>query len=84
MKVFQVFSKKNSGIIARERMKNIILADRLCCTPETTDRIKTDIRQVLAKYMELNNTKIKIQLDISKEAEQGVKKYVKTIQIKGL
>ena len=83
MKVFQVFSKKNSGNIARERLKGVVLADRLCCSPETTDRIKKDITQVLSKYMELEHTKIKIQLDISREAGRG-EKHVKTIQIKGL
>ena len=84
MKMFQVFSKKNSGNIARERLKGVVLADRLSCSPETTtDRIKKDIAQVLSKYMELDNTKIKIQLDISREAGRG-EKHVKTIQIKGL
>lgn len=83
MKRFQIFSKKNSGNIARERLKGVVLADRLSCSPETTDRIKKDIAQVLSKYMELDNTKIKIQLDISREAGRG-EKHVKTIQIKGL
>lgn len=83
MKSIQVFLKKNSGSIARERLKGVVLADRLSCNPETTDRIKRDITQVLSKYVELDQTNIKIQLDISREAGQG-EEYVKTIQIKGL
>ncbi len=83
MKSIQVFLKKNSGSIARERLKGVVLADRLSCSPETTDRIKRDITQVLSKYVELDQTNIKIQLDISREAGQG-EEYVKTIQIKGL
>lgn len=83
MKSIQVFLKKNSGSIARERLKGVVLADRLSCSPETTDGIKRDITQVLSKYVELDQTNIKIQLDISREAGQG-EEYVKTIQIKGL
>lgn len=80
---FRVFSKKNSGSIARERLKGVVLSDRLGCTSEMTDKIKKDIEQVLSKYLELDNVKVKIHLDISREAGQGVK-HVKTIQIKGL
>ena len=83
MTVFQVFSKKNSGRIARERLKGVVLADRLCCSPEITEQIKEDMMQVLSKYMDLDNTRVEIQLNISREAERGVK-HVKTIQIKGL
>ena len=83
MRDFRVFFKKNSGSISRERLKGVILADRLCCSPETTDRIKKDISQVLSKYIELDHMKVKIRLDISRESGRGVK-HVKTIQIKGL
>lgn len=83
MRRFHVFAKKNSGDIARDRIKTVVLSDRLSCTPEVTERIKKDIKTVLSKYLELDNTEVKIHLDITTEVGQGIDN-VKTIQIKGL
>ena len=83
MKKIRGFSNKNSGSIARERLKIVVLSDRLNCTSEITRRIKRDITRVLEKYLELDKANIKVQLDITSEVGQGVKN-VKTIQIKGL
>ena len=83
MKRFRVFLNKNSGSVARERLKTVVLSDRLGCTPEMTMQIKRDIKRVLAKYLELDKVDVKVRLDITTEVGQGVKN-VKTIQIKGL
>ena len=83
MKRFRVFFNKNSGNVARERLKTVVLSDRLNCTPEVTRQIKRDIRRVLAKYLEMDKVDVKVRLDITTEVGQGVKN-VKTIQIKGL
>ncbi len=83
MKVFDLLFHKNSGNIARERLKGVVLADRFDCTPETAQKIQKDISEVLMKYLELDHVTIKIQLELSREVGQGVK-HVKTIQIKRL
>lgn len=83
MRRFRVFFNKSSGVIARDRLKTVVLSDRLNCSPEITMQIKRDIKHVLSKYLELENADIKIHLDITTDVGQGVRN-AKTIQIKGL
>jgi cell division topological specificity factor MinE len=77
------FFRKTSGKVARERLQEMLLADRLCCSPDTADRIRDEMERVLSKYLDQDLTDLKIQLDISRDTRRG-KKHVKTIQIKGL
>lgn len=74
---------KNSGRIARERLKVVLLSDHMNCAPEVIGLIKRDMRRVLRKHLEIDTAEVNIQIEISKKTEQGVKN-VKTIQIKGL
>lgn len=69
--------------MARERLKGVVLADRMNCSPEVIELIKHDITRVIEKYLDLDTANVEVHLDITSEAEQGVKN-VKTIQIKGL
>lgn len=81
---FRRFFHKNSSGIARDRLKVVLLSDRMNCSPEKIRLIKRDIVRVLGKYLEIDDTlSVEIRLDITRQIEQGVKN-VKTIQIKGL
>lgn len=82
MNIFHVFFKANSGKVARDRLKDVVLSDRLGCSTETTERIKKDITDVLSRYMELDPEGLQLQFDTGKTKQGGI--YVKTIQIKGL
>ena len=78
------FFYKNSSGIARDRLKVVLLSDRMNCSPEKIRMIKRDIVRVLGKYLEIDgNINVEVRLDITGKIEQGVKN-VKTIQIKGL
>ena len=37
-----LFTKKNSGEIARKRLKHLLTADRAGCSPELLDLIRAD------------------------------------------
>jgi len=81
---FRGLLHKNSSGVARDRLKVVLLSDRMNCSPEIVKLIKRDIVRVLGKYLEIDNTlNVEVRLDITREIEQGVKN-VKTIQIKGL
>lgn len=75
--------RKTSGTIARERLKQLIIADKLQTTPDMTLQMKREIRSVIAKYVNTEQVRMEIQIRLTNEAKQG-EEHVKTIQIKGL
>lgn len=62
------FRKKNSGEIARNRLKLLLVSDKANCTPEIMEMIKDDMIHVISKYMEIDNDGIEIQI-ISTETD---------------
>ena len=61
----RLFRKKKSGTIARERLKILLVTDRIGCNPNTTDAIKRDIIKVISKYIDIDkdNCIVEIQQD---------------------
>ena len=47
------FKKKNSGNVAEDRLKLLLISDRADCSPDVMENIKNDIIQVISKYMKL-------------------------------
>ena len=43
------FRKKNSGNIAKDRLKLVLVSDRANCSPEVMELIKNDIIHVISK-----------------------------------
>lgn len=42
-----------SVVIAKDRLKNLITADRIHCTPDNIKLMSTEIYQTLSKYIEM-------------------------------
>ncbi len=57
-----LFKKKNSGDIAKDRLKLLLVSDRANCSPEVMEKIKNDIIQVISKYMEIDPEGLDIQI----------------------
>lgn len=62
MSIFDMFKKKNSGNVAKDRLKLLLVSDRANCSPEIMDKIKNDIIEVIKKYMEIDCEGLDIQL----------------------
>lgn len=62
MGIFDMFKKKNSGDIAKDRLKLLLVSDRANCSPEIMEMIKNDIIQVIKKYMEVDTEGLDIQI----------------------
>lgn len=62
MSLMPIFRKKNSGEIARNRLKLLLVSDKTNCSPEIMEMIKDDMVQVLSKYMEIDSDGIEIQI----------------------
>ena len=62
MSVFDLFKKRSSGDIAKDRLKLLLVSDRANCSPETMELIKKDVIKVIAKYMEIDCDGLDIQI----------------------
>ena len=62
MSIFDLFKKKNSGSIAKEHLKLLLVSDRASCSPEIMEAIKNDIINVISKYMEIDAEGLDIQI----------------------
>lgn len=62
MGIFDLFKKKSSGDIAKDRLKLLLVSDRANCSPDIMEKIKNDIIQVISKYMEIDTDGLDIQI----------------------
>jgi len=66
--LFKFFSKDNSSKdIAKERLKLVLVHDRSNCSPELLEQIKNEIIQVLAKYVDVDESGLDIKISKAKE-----------------
>lgn len=62
MGFIDVFRKKGSGDMAKDRLKLLLVSDRANCTPELLEMIKNDIINVISKYMDIDADGLDIQI----------------------
>ena len=62
--LFKVFSNesKTSKSVAKERLKLVLVHDRVDCSPKLLDLIKTDILKVIANYAEIEEDGLEIKM----------------------
>ena len=65
-----LFRKKSSGDVAKDRLKLLLVSDRSSCSPELMELIKNDIIEVISKYMEIDASGLDIQITQT-ESEGG-------------
>ena len=56
------FRRKSSREIAKDRLKILLISDRVNCSPEMMELIKTDIAKVISKYMKIDADNMEIQI----------------------
>ena len=60
--LFEILTKKNSGMIAKKRLQFVLIADRAGCTPEILEMIKDDMIKAISKYMEIDTSGLEIKI----------------------
>lgn len=66
------FRKKSSCQVAKDRLKILLISDRVNCSPEMMELIKTDIAKVISKYMKIDAENIEIQIStVGNRADKG-------------
>ena len=56
------FKKKQSGNVAKDRFKLVLVSDRANCSPEIMEKIKNDIIKVISKYVEIDAEGLDIKI----------------------
>ncbi len=67
----KIFGKKNrSKDVAKDRLKLVLVHDRVNVSPDFLETIKDEIMQVLAKYMDIADSGLDINLTTA-QSEDG-------------
>lgn len=45
--------KNGSVLIAKDRLKSLLVSDRVNCTPDTFEKIQNELFQTISKYIEI-------------------------------
>lgn len=73
MGILELFKKKSSGDVAKDRLKLLLVTDRANCSPEIMEQIKNDIIKVIQKYMDIDCEGLEINLtQTESEGKNGV------------
>ena len=64
----KLFRRKKSCEIAKDRLKILLISDRVNCSPEMMELVKADIVNVISKYMKIDTANMDIQISKSKPA----------------
>lgn len=70
---FSFFRKTTSGNVAKDRLKILLISDRADCSPEIMEMIKTDIINVISKYMRIDENSTEIQITKTRNNGRGNK-----------
>ncbi len=62
MSILNIFRRKTSRQIAKDRLKILLISDRVNCSPEMMELIKNDIAEVISKYMKIDTSNMDIQI----------------------
>ena len=62
MKKILFFKKKTSSDIAKDRLKILLISDRINCSPHTLNLIKQDLIKSISKYMSIDEENMEIVL----------------------
>jgi len=71
------FRRKSSREVAKDRLKILLISDRVNCSPEMMELIKTDIAKVISKYMKIDSANMEIQ--INTKGAKGTRKKNPTL-----
>ncbi|MGN1197801.1 MAG: cell division topological specificity factor MinE [Acetatifactor sp.] len=57
------FRRKSSCQVAKDRLKILLISDRVNCSPEIMELIKNDIAKVISRYMKIDAENMEIQIN---------------------
>jgi len=61
--MLKFFTKKSSRQTAKDRLKILLISDRVSCSPQMLELIKQDIAKVISKYMKIDTDSMEIEIN---------------------
>lgn len=85
MDLFKFLTKKpSSKDVAKDRLKLILIHDRGNLSNETLELIKSEILEVLSRYVEIETSDVEIAVTTSEDLEGNSPSLVANIPIKNI
>ncbi|QGU94914.1 cell division topological specificity factor MinE [Clostridium bovifaecis] len=83
MDLFKLFSSKPpSKEVAKDRLKLILIHDRANVSPELLEMMKSDILNVISKYVIIDDSEVDVRLTRAEEVESSSPALIASIPIK--
>lgn len=78
----QLFGKKNqSGNVAKDRLKLVLIHDRMNCSTELLEMMRADIIEVISKYVDIDTDDFNIEVSTLECDKGGAKSPVLSANI---
>ncbi len=58
----RIFRFRKTRAIAKDRLKILLISDRVNCSPQMMELLKNDISKVISKYMRIDETQMEVQI----------------------
>lgn len=71
--MLKLFRKKTSRQMAKDRLKILLISDRMSCSPQMLELIKADIAKVISKYMKIDTNSMEIEISNTSSKGKMVK-----------
>lgn len=85
MDLLKIFSSKsNPKDTASNRLKLILIHDRASVSPELLDKIKTELLQVISKYVQIDTQELDVKVTRTEEIEGSSPALIASIPIKNI
>lgn len=62
MGVLETKKKMSSVNIAKDRLKILLVSDRVNCTPDILDKIKLELFKTVSKYLDIEQNEFEVQI----------------------
>ena len=82
MSVLDFFRKDNSKNVAKERLKLVLISDRISSSTAIMEKLRADILEVISKYMEIDE--MEIDLQITKDEHEEGHRFSANIPVKNI
>lgn len=87
MSIFNIFGKTTTTKdVAKSRLKLVLVQDRLNCSAQVLEMLKTDILKVIADYMDIDENGMDIQISNNPDelGDDGQPMLIANIPVKNL
>ena len=78
--ILRFFRPTPSGTVAKERLRLVLLSDRIHLAPEVVDQLRNDLIATISRYMEIDE----VGLDVTFETRENDVALLANIPIKGV